>query len=179
MSERAVNSSREALRSLIGFTMAIWGWMTATGNGLRVQKPAAHLDRPKDTMHKLFALGLIRAAYERATQDVMQNPMVVNRIENMQKEHARTLDYLVDVKAKSAKAELDSLRARVDKFELSSGMALDDWKLGNVGKLAAAIASMHGYGYSSMREQLTRQAETLRETAANLQEAIDTLPEAP
>jgi hypothetical protein len=156
---------------------ALWGWMTATKSGLRIQKPAMDLGQPKDTMHKLFALGLLRAAYERSSGEVMENPLVVARIEQIHKDHARNLDYQVSQQIKSIKRDLEEYKKQAEKFEADSGMELTDWKLGNVGKLAAAIAAMHGGGYSSMREQLKRQMETLRETAESIEAAIGALPE--
>lgn len=156
---------------------ALWGWMTATKAGLRVQKPAMDLGQPSTTMHKLFALGLIRSAYERASGDVMQNPMVANRIDQMQKDHARQIDDMVAQASRSMKRDLDEYKKQAEEFEAASGMRLTDWKLGNVGKLAAAIAEMHRDGYGSMRQRLEAQARTLRETADTIQGAIAALPE--
>lgn len=156
---------------------ALWGWMTYTKSGLRIQKKAAELPQPEHTMHKLFALGLLRAAYERSAGDIMQNPLVVREIELIREGHRRYVDDEIKRGLMSTHRDLAEYKTQAEKFEAASGMKLTDWKLGNVGKLAHAIADLHRSGYDSMRHSLENQARKLRECSEHIEGALRTLPQ--
>lgn len=156
---------------------ALWGWMTATKTGLRIQKAATIIPQSPDTLHKLFALGLIRKAYERSTGDVMSNPMVTSEIERIRADHARRINETVARQSQAMKRDLDEYKRQAEKFEADSGMKLTDWRLGNVGKLALAIHDMYADGYSSTRSRLTQQAKVMRDAAQSIDEALALMTE--
>jgi hypothetical protein len=53
------------------------------------------------------------------------------------------------------------MKERVERFEKASGMKLDDWHLGDVGKLARSIAELCEEGYGSAAHRLGEQERTL------------------
>jgi hypothetical protein len=155
---------------------ALWGWMTYTKTGLRTQKMATELPQPEHTMHKLFALGLIRKAYDRGTVDIMTNPLVVRELDRLRDQHRQ---YVKDEIARGLQAvqrDLLEYKRQAEEFEKNSGMRLTDWKLGNVGKLARAIANLHKEGYGSMRASLQMQAGKLKETSELIEDALNAMP---
>lgn len=154
----------------------LWGWMTATKTGLRIQKAAAALPQPEDTMHKLFALGLMRRAVERGNAAVMEDPLVVRHIRDQRERYEDLLKRAREAKASTRREDTERLQAKIDRFEKSSGMKIDDWSLGDVGQLAKVISQTIGSGYGSVRTTLERERKTFGELCAHIDQALESLP---
>lgn len=141
---------------------AAWGWMVATKSGLRIQRPASPLPQPDHVMKRLWAFALIRRAAERRDPNSQEFKITLAKAtaeaERRHKEHA-------EHEIARALPELQRLRAKVEKFEKDSGMKIEDWKLGDVGKLAKRLAALKDSGYGSVAGALDRTARELRELA--------------
>jgi hypothetical protein len=151
---------------------AAWGWMVATKSGLRIQRPAAPLPVPSD-LRRVWALALIRRAADRGDPNseefrvMLQNATA--QIERREKQRA-------DAAIAQANPAHERLRLKVEKFEADSGMKMEDWQLGNVGRLARRLAALNNHGYSDVAKTLERMAKDLgelRDKAKAVIQAID------
>ncbi len=146
-----------------------WGWMTATKTGLRVQRPAKPLPQDPNTMHRLWAFALIRRAVERDGKSAEFQAMLEKeriRIQAQADDHIRR-------EIAHAVPAYEKLRERVEKFEKDSGMKLEDWRLGNVGKLARRIVSLTEEGYGGLTKTLQRQLQALQTLSDNVTAALE------
>lgn len=87
---------------------ACWGWMTATPNGLLVQRPAAPLPGAGKNLPRDFVIGVLRKLQD----DLINSPDVAAYVQE---------------RLSIVQHELDALRERVQQFEEKSGIGLDDW----------------------------------------------------
>lgn len=149
---------------------AVWGWMTATKSGLRIQKPAHKLPQDRDNMARLWAFALIRRAAENKATDSPEN---LAKIENARAGYERAADERVQRELARVSPAYEKLRAEVDKFEQTSGMKLGDWRLGNVGALARKLHEISDDSYSGYKHSLSGQVGMLRRLADATQEVID------
>lgn len=155
----------------------LWGWMCATKKGgLRIQKPAAIIPQPEGTMHKLFAIGLIRAAVQRGARAVLDDPLVVRQLEDQRTRYEDMLKRATEGSRSVASDRLKTLQERVVRWETDSGMKLEDWNLGNVGKLAKVLHETVGTGYGNVRSSLLQQKHTLSTLCEDIDAAIEALP---
>lgn len=140
---------------------ACWGWMALTKGGLRVQRPAPRLPTEAKTIDRLFAIGILRKLQE----DLTKAPEVAQIMSTAQAKMAERIDQEVKWRTERNQRRVDELQAKVTKFEAESGLKIDDWRLGNVAKLAKAIDDMSTYGgahWTKVAETLSQQENTLR-----------------
>lgn len=154
----------------------LWGWMTPYKGGLRIQKPAAILPQPPDTLHRLFALGLIRRAVERGNREIMGDPLVKRALADQVDRYEGMLKRAQESRSASRREDVEHLLAKIDRFEKSSGIKIDDWKLGDVGKLAKVISQTIGSGYGNVRQDLTNQRKAFAELCNHIDQALEALP---
>lgn len=147
-----------------------WGWMTATRNGLRIQKPAPPLPQHETMMKRLWAFALIRRAFERGS---MGSPEFVAMRRELEERKDREVKEAIARAEAGINPRFEELKRLVERFEQDSGMRLDDWRLGNVGKLARAIHEASAGGFRSYRDTLSRQIKTLGDLSEKLQAALD------
>jgi len=131
-----------------------WGWMNATKTGLRIQRPAKPLPQSEVHIKRLWAFALIRRAAERGD---INSPEFTAALQRHRDEVERRAEGRIKAETARAVPELERLRERVETFEKDSGMKLDDWRLGNVGKLARTLHAISGDGYRGFTAQLERQ----------------------
>lgn len=125
---------------------ACWGWMAVTKGGLRVQKPAPRLPQPDvDRVHRLFMVGILR----KLQADMTKTPEVAQMLEAASKKREEEIEWRIKLRTQSQADQLARLQAKVSKFETDSGLKLDDWRLGNVAKLAQAMADLSTGGAKS------------------------------
>ena len=67
------------------------------------------------------------------------------------------------------------LLKRVEKFETDSGMKLEDWRLGNVGKLARALHDLSSRGYTTLTSQLKDHVSELADLQKRSQAVLDSI----
>jgi hypothetical protein len=140
---------------------ACWGWMAVTKGGLRVQKPAPRLPQQSEQVHRLFMIGILRKMQE----DMTRAPEVRQIMESERAKIAEKIDQEVKWRTDRNQRRVDELQAKVNKFEAESGLKIDDWRLGNVAKLAKAIDEMSTYDgghWRKVAETLSQQENTLR-----------------
>lgn len=145
-----------------------WGWMNATKTGLRIQRPAKSLPQHETLMKRLWAFALIRRAADRndPASSEFQAALEKQRAEIERRAEERIKSEI----ARSAPA-FELLRAQVDEFEKASGMKLNDWRLGNVGKLARKLTAIGADGYLSFQSQLDIQIRELEDLLKRTREA--------
>lgn len=148
---------------------ACWGWMAATKGGLRVQKPAVQLPQDGKTIHRLFAIGLLRKMQD----SLMDEPTVVQRLKEAREVREADIAAKVQAGITRANREAIEIRDKVDKFERESGIKLDDWRMGNVGKLVRAFANLHREG-----DAYERIDTTLERAQQSFESMIDRIKEA-
>ncbi len=150
---------------------ACWGWKTLTKHGFRVQRPATLLPNADRDINRLFALELLRKSF-RCQLDA---PEVRAALKAASEIKEATITQRVSSEVSQQRHDGERLRERVEKFEKTSGLKLDDWRLGDVGKDAKAIAKLHdeGYGSAASRlEQHERVLETLLEDTREARAAL-------
>lgn len=144
-----------------------WGWMSATKTGLRVQRPAPRLPRVDDRIDRLFALALFRKCQENVTNSPEVRAMLDRQREVRDAEIAQRVEN--ELRRRAHRSE--ELQKRVEKFERSSGMKLDDWHLGDVGRIARAIADLRGYeGFDKVSRRLQQQEDALADLLEKVRE---------
>lgn len=145
-----------------------WGWMTATKTGLRIQRPPKPLPQDKDTMRRLWAFALLRVAADRSAE----NETMRTANEKRQAEWQRQADERLKSEIARINPAYERLREQVDKFEAASGMKLEDWRLGNVGKLARRLNAISEDGYSGFTRLLQGQLRSLKSLSGEIEQAL-------
>lgn len=140
---------------------ACWGWMAATKNGLRVQRPAPRLPQSEpDRIHRLFAVGILRKLQE----DLTKAPEVAQLLSAARESREAEIEQRVKWRTEHNTRRVAELEARITKFETQSGLKIDDWRLGNVATLAKAIddlSTLGGQHWDKVAETLEQQENTL------------------
>lgn len=139
---------------------ACWGWMALTKGGLRVQRPATKLPGDPKYIDRLFAIGILRKMQE----DMTRAPEVRQIIEAAQAKREEEIEQRVKWRTEHNNRRREELEHKIAKFEEQSGLKIDDWRLGNVAKLAKAIDEMTEYGgehWGKVAAALAQQENTL------------------
>jgi hypothetical protein len=154
---------------------ACWGWMAATKGGLRVQKPAVQLPQDAKTIHRLFAIGLLRKMQD----SLLDEPTVLQRLKEAREVREVEIAEKVRQGITRANREAIEIKDKVQKFERESGIKLDDWRMGNVGKLVRAFANLHrdGDAYGRIDTTLERAQQTFETMIQRIREARQELAE--
>jgi len=148
---------------------AAWGWMSATKTGLRVQRPPQILPQDERRMERLWAFALIRRAAERGSSG---SPEFQARLTKEREHLERRAKTDLEIAIRNVSPAFDRLRKQVDEFEKHSGMKLDDWRLGNVGKLARRLFAISEDGYGGFKHTLEAQLRALKQLAEQTQECL-------
>ena len=151
---------------------AAWGWMNATKTGLRIQRPAQPLPQDKALIKRVWAFALIRRAAERRE---VNSPEIQAILQSNRAEVERQARWTIEREIKGAVPKLEALQKKVDAFEKESGMKLDDWRLGNVGKLARKLNAISEDGYRGFEKTLTNQIQSLESLAKEMREALEAI----
>lgn len=151
-----------------------WGWMNATKTGLRLQRPAKPLPQDETRIKRLWAFALVRRAAERG--DVNSTEFQAVLAKHREQLDRRAKDTLERELARTAPA-FAALQKRVDEFEKASGMKLEDWRLGNVGKLARKLNAISEDGYRGFSGTLKSQIRTMESLAKDMREALEAVGE--
>lgn len=139
---------------------ACWGWMAATKNGLRVQRPATKLPTDDTKIDRLFAIGLFRKMQE----SLLDSPEVTQRIKEIRADNDKVIEDRVQQATQRNERRATEAAAKLEKFEKESGLNLDDWRLGNVAPLVRAIADLsYGDGLQAVAKEFERQEKSLAE----------------
>jgi hypothetical protein len=145
-----------------------WGWMTATKTGLRIQRPPKPLPQDKDTMRRLWAFALIRTATDRSGDSKTMEAAINKRYAELQRQSAEQ----VQREIARINPAFERLSKQVDDFEKASGMKLEDWRLGNVGKLARRLNQLSEDGYGGFTRTLQSQLSSLKKLSENIESAL-------
>lgn len=148
---------------------ACWGWMSVTKGGLRVQRPAQRLPNDEATVNRLFMIGLLR----KVSDDVMKDPRVRTAIHEANESVNERVRKGIESETLRMSQRRNDAVAQVEQFEKDSGMKLTDWRLGNVGKLARALADLqeHDSTYNSFDKILERQETAVADLLARIRDA--------
>lgn len=147
-----------------------WGWMNATKTGLRIQRPARQLREKEPHIKRGWAFALIRRAAERGD---INAPEVQAILRKHREENDRSAKEKIEREIARSAPKLFELQKKVDEFEKASGMKLDDWRLGNVGKLARHIHAISEDKYSGYTKLLQGQLRALDQLSKETRECID------
>ena len=144
---------------------ACWGWMSATANGLRVQRPASKLPGVGNAIPRNFLIGVLR----RMQDDLIGSPEVRTEIQRQVNEATSRLDDRIKYKTRDAESKVAALQEKIDKFREQSGIDLNDWRMGNVGKIVKHLQLLgFGDGLNHVPELLEGQENALRVTLENV-----------
>lgn len=150
-----------------------WGWMVATKTGLRVQRPAKPLPQHETMIRRLWAFALIRKAADRS--EIAKSPEFQVMLSNAVREAERRETERATREIARQAPDHEALKKKIEKFEAASGMKLEDWKLGNVGKLARRLAALNSHGYLSVGESLKRTVKDLSELSSKASDVLNSL----
>lgn len=151
---------------------ACWGWMAATKNGLRVQRPAAKLPHDDTKIDRLFAIGLFRKMQD----DLLASPEVRQAVEAVRANNEKEVEHRVQQATQRNERRASEAVAKLEKFEKESGIDLDDWRLGNIGALVRAIADLsYGDGLSAVAKEFERQEKALTELLDGVRKVRETM----
>lgn len=151
---------------------ACWGWMAATKTGLRVQRPASKLPQPNDgRMDRLFAIGLFRKMQE----DLKNLPEVRQAIDAARAGKEEEIERQVKYATQRLENRASDAAKAVERFEKSSGMKLDDWRLGDVGKIAKYLHELDSW--NSLEKRLEGELRICSEYLENIRHAMAALAE--
>lgn len=147
-----------------------WGWMTATKTGLRIQRPAKPLPQDETRIKRGWAFALIRRAAERGDAN---SPEFQAQLAKHREQESRRAKDTLDREIARIVPQYEVLQKKVDKFEQDSGMKLDDWRLGNVGKLARKLHAISDDGYRGFNRMLQDQIRSMESLVKNMREALE------
>ncbi len=148
-----------------------WGWMNATKTGLRIQRPAKPLPQDAVSMRRLWAFALIRAATGLGGNGTAFEAAVNKRYAELQ----RQADERLQAQIARINPAFEQLQKKVASFEAASGMKLDDWRLGNVGKLARRLHEISEDNYRGFTKMLQGQVKAMRSLCADTEAALAAL----
>ncbi len=147
-----------------------WGWMNATKTGLRIQRPARLLREKEPHIKRGWAFALIRRAAERGD---INAPEVQAILRKHREEQDRRAKEQIDRAIASSAPKLLALQKKVEELESVSGMKLEDWRLGNVGKLARKLNAISEDNYSSFTRLLQGQLKSLDRLSKETRECLE------
>lgn len=139
---------------------ACWGWLSVSKGGLRVQKPAPRLPQADTRVPRLFLIGILRKFQD----DLTKSPEVAQILKRAAEVRDEEIERRVRWKTERNDRRTAELEAKVQRFEAESGLKIDDWRLGNVAKLAKVIDELSTYGgksWDKVADTLAREEETL------------------
>lgn len=153
---------------------ACWGWMSATKNGLRVQRPAQRLPNDKKAMPWAFTVGLMRKLQD----DLLASPDVRTHIDAKVKEATESVDQRIKWATQRAQDDLKRNQEAIAEFEKASGLQFSQWGMGNIGAIAGQLRKL-GWGESGglkeVDDLLERQANALRTTLETVEKVRTSL----
>jgi hypothetical protein len=153
---------------------ACWGWMAATKTGLRVQRPAAKLPGCGKSFPRDFVIGVMR----RLQDDLLVSPDVRAHIEQRVKESTDRVDERIRWATQKAQAELKENKDAIREFEEASGIEFKPYRMGNIGSIVGQLSKLgwgHGEGLQHVTKLLEQQANTLRATLREIEQARQSL----
>jgi hypothetical protein len=137
---------------------AAWGWMSATKTGLRIQRPAATLPGCGEDIPREFFLGVMR----KMQGDIMLTPDVRSRLAHMQEDMDRRVSDEVGRQTRRQQRDLEDAQTAIKQFEEQSGIKLNDWRYGKVGKMVKDLMDLgFGKGLAYVPQVLEQQANVL------------------
>lgn len=148
---------------------ACWGWMSATKTGLRVQRPATKLPGVGNAIPRGFMLGVLRKMQD----DLLRNPDVQALINERVATVNDSVDNRVQYATRHMEHRLEQAEKVVKDFEEESGIKLDEWRYGNVGKIVKGLKELGyggGEGINSVSRVLESQENQLRRLVDQLAE---------
>lgn len=147
---------------------ACWGWMTATASGLRVQRPASKLPGVGNAIPRDFLIGVLRKLQD----NLLNSADVRTAIEERIKTATDRFDERVQSRTVRLQQQFEALQAKVTKFKEESGIDLDDWRMGDIGRIVKQLKQLgYGDGLDHVPELLQRQENVLRSTLERVAEA--------
>lgn len=155
---------------------ACWGWLSATKSGLRVQRPASRLPGAGESIPRSFLLGVLRKMQD----DMLANPDVAAVIEERVQHTTNRLDTRVKWETQNLQRRVAEAQSVIAKFKEQSGIALDDWRFGDVGKFIRQISELgYGDGLGHVPKFLEGQENALVAVLEKVREARTTLAQLP
>jgi hypothetical protein len=137
-----------------------WGLLELHGAVLR-QKKAAPTLKPKPMDRALIA-SMFRRACEKANRELAE--AVAERIKVDAAEVERRIEYGVKQRTRDLSSAADTIR----RFEEASGLKLDEWKAGDIGKTVKALSDLGFAAPYGRIAQMVTHAERLIEAAKGL-----------
>lgn len=140
-----------------------WGHMQLTGNGFKVVVKAPKLT--PDPLTREFVAEILRRQFDSS-----------RRPENLQLEYSRGFE---NGKAAATPHDLKyevelskKLRKAIDEFEKKSGIQIQEWSAGDVGKAVRAVLDC---GAEKVKEDLQYALGTIERTAEQIKKAMEAL----
>lgn len=128
-----------------------WGLLVPKG-----QKLVARVEAPKleaQPVTRLFLASLLRNATEAATAKENREARVEERLKERLDEARRSWEASTNRQVQQAQHRADGLQRMIDSFERESGVKLDRWSGGNIGK---AVRLFMDGGLQGIRRDLER-----------------------
>lgn len=143
-----------------------WGLLVSKGNKLRQVKGPLRLEAK--LLDRKFVGALLRRSDEWVKHQLENDARLLKaREEGIQEGKESTIyDHT------NSKASLDKLKAKLDEFEKTSGVEIDNWHSGNIGE--AVKAFLHSQKHDST-DELERAAGWIEGAAKGLRERIEIL----
>lgn len=142
---------------------ACWGWMAATRNGLRIQRPASKLPGCGDAFPRSFVIGVMR----RLQDDLLASPDVRAHIETKVKDATNNFEQRIKWAADRASGDLKRNQEAIREFEEASGIEFSAYGMGSIGHIVKQLREL-GYDESAGLGKVTRllegHADALRRT---------------
>jgi hypothetical protein len=155
-----------------------WGWLNATGSGLRIMRPARPIESNGDgvLISRKWAYSLIQRAHRGSIEEIGKEVIkrldvaMVQEKERLEADYARrNKDYYENMYI--------ALKKRVDDAEAASGLQLEGWRFGEpaqVGKLAGALHALIGR-YDAPEGKLKQHIDNYADLAKRTQAVLDEL----
>lgn len=144
-----------------------WGLMVADVGKLRIVREAPL--REALPLDRAQLAAILRRASECVVPKAELDALAEKRIEEIRAKTDETIDTLVKSETRSLRSQLERLQERVAEFERDSGLKIDAWHLGDIGKAARFIADG---GLETARADFARWRERARELADHLDAAL-------
>lgn len=155
-----------------------WGWLNATGSGLRIMRPPKPIESTVDKglINRKWAYGLIQRAHRDAADEIRRqvgkrvDESLAGERERLEREYAnRNRDHWQE--------SFKALQKKVEAAEAASGLEIDSWRFGDpeqVGKLAKLLHQLSGR-YDAAPGKLKQHIEAYKTLIGRTQEVLELL----
>lgn len=141
-----------------------WGWMVPSGKSLRIKKQPTV--KKVEQLTRPFVAAMLRRSHE------AQNSLVAAQVRKLRAEDEKANRDRVERELKNRSYEYENLKRQIAEFEEQSGIKLDRYGGGNIGKKVKMLSALGESQWDGIPALISSLRQTLRSIEAAHKEFI-------